>query len=144
MEGVIMFHFLKKSFWVPYEDGSVYPTVSIVWKTIPLYRKEQGYSFSFINDEEVIINNRTYKIYRGYECGSRGSYGIRCTKKWVFLWFSVHTSMYVFEDIVFVLDKKWRFWSFSWFLADIFPWLSFFFLLLLKRYSDFCNVLIYM
>lgn len=76
-----MFRLFKRSFWVPYEDGSVYPTVSISQKTISLYCKEHGYSFSFIGDEEVIINNRTYKIYRGYECGSRGNYGIKCTEK---------------------------------------------------------------
>ena len=49
-----MLNMLKKAFWVPYKDGSVYPTVS---KAHP------------------------YEIYRGYETGSRGNYGVKCREK---------------------------------------------------------------
>jgi len=32
-------------------------------------------------DEEVKIGEKLYEIYIGYECGSRGNYGIKCTEK---------------------------------------------------------------
>ena len=38
-------------------------------------------SYTFINDDEVEINGKRYEIYRGYENGSRGNYGIKCKEK---------------------------------------------------------------
>ena len=37
--------------------------------------------YTFINDDEVEINGKRYEIYRGYENGSRGNYGIKCKEK---------------------------------------------------------------
>lgn len=71
----------KKSFWVPYADSGVYPTVGTAKQAISGYCEENGYSFTFIGDDEVIIDGKTYEIYRGYENGSRGSYGIKCREK---------------------------------------------------------------
>lgn len=76
-----MLKLLKKSFWVPYEDSTVYPTVSKSHLAIEKYCKENGNSCSFAGDDEVIIDGIAYEIYRGYENGSRGNYGIRCKEK---------------------------------------------------------------
>ena len=72
---------LKKSFWVPYAEGGVYPTVERAKQAISEYCEENGYLFSFTGDEEVVIEEKTYEIYRGYENGSRGNYGIKCKEK---------------------------------------------------------------
>ena len=45
------------------------------------YCEENGKSYTFINDDEVEINGKRYEIYRGYENGSRGNYGIKCKEK---------------------------------------------------------------
>lgn len=76
-----MFKMFKNSFWVPYENGDIYPTVAKAQQAISKYCEENGYSYSFNGDDEVVINEKTYEIYRGYENGSRGSYGIKCRVK---------------------------------------------------------------
>ena len=43
--------------------------------------KRKSKSYTFINDDEVEINGKRYEIYRGYENGSRGNYGIKCKEK---------------------------------------------------------------
>lgn len=78
-EGAI--YMLKKSFWVPYEDSSNYPTVAKAMEAISKYCEKTGESCTFINDNEVEINGKRYEIYRGYEIGSRGNYGIKCKEK---------------------------------------------------------------
>lgn len=76
-----MFNLFKKSFWVPYENSSVYPTVSVAKKSIESYCKEQNWICVFLSDEVVEIDGKLYNIYRGYENGSRGNYGIKCIEK---------------------------------------------------------------
>lgn len=71
----------RRAFWVPYEGGSVYPDVVRAMDAISKYCDEQGYSYSFTEDDEVEIDGRRYEIYRGYENGSRGNYGIKCREK---------------------------------------------------------------
>ena len=71
----------KKAFWVPYEDSANYPTLAKTMEAISKYCEENGKSYTFINDDEVEINGKRYEIYRGYENGSRGNYGIKCKKK---------------------------------------------------------------
>ena len=68
----------KKAFWVPYEDSANYPTLAKTMEAISKYCEENGKSYTFINDDEVEINGKRYEIYRGYENGSRGNYGIKC------------------------------------------------------------------
>lgn len=75
-----MFKLLKKSFWVPYNDGSNYPTVIKAKHAIAEYCAQMNSDYSFVGEDKVIIDNITYKIYRGYESGSRGNYGIKCTE----------------------------------------------------------------
>ncbi len=76
-----MFKMFKKSFWIPYEDSTVFPTITKAKEAILKYCEENGEACFFISDEEVKIGEKTYDIYRGYECGSRGNYGIKCTEK---------------------------------------------------------------
>lgn len=71
----------KKAFWVPYEDGSVYPTLTIAMEAISKHCESNGDTCTFTADDEVEINGVKYEIYRGYEMGSRGNYGIKCTEK---------------------------------------------------------------
>lgn len=72
---------LKKSFWVPYEDSTVYPTLIAAMNAITKYCEENGESCTFTADDEVEINGIKYEIYRGHELGSRGNYGIKCKEK---------------------------------------------------------------
>ena len=76
-----MFDMFKKSFWVPYANGDVYPTVSIAQQAIFKYCEQNGDSCTFTADDEVEINGQKYEISREYEPGSRGNYGIKCTAK---------------------------------------------------------------
>lgn len=76
-----MLSMFKKAFWVPYDENSAYPTVAKAHQAISKYCEENGYSYSFNSDDEVIINDKLYEIYRGYENGSRGNYGIKCREK---------------------------------------------------------------
>lgn len=71
----------KKSFWVPYDDGSVYPSLSRTMDAISRYCEQNGLSCTFTADNEVEIDGKAYEIYRGYENGSRGNYGIKCREK---------------------------------------------------------------
>ena len=77
-EGLYMF---KKAFWVPYEDSGNYPTVTKAKEAIAAYCGENGYSYTFTADDEVMIDGKLYEVYRGYENGSRGNYGIKCKEK---------------------------------------------------------------
>ena len=76
-----MLNLLKKSFWVPYEPSDVYPTVSRARQAIAAYCEKNGMSCSFPADDEALIDGKTYEIYRGYESGSRGNYGVKCREK---------------------------------------------------------------
>ena len=60
---------------------SNYPTLAKTMEAISKYCEENGESYTFINDDEVEINGKRYEIYRGYENGSRGNYGIKCKEK---------------------------------------------------------------
>ncbi len=71
----------KKAFWVPYDESDTYPTVSKAHQAISKYCEENGDSYFFNGDDEVVINDKPYEIYRGYESGSRGNYGIKCKEK---------------------------------------------------------------
>ena len=70
----------KKSFWIPYKDGSVYPSFPKVVGAISEYCAETKEEFTFVSEDRVIIDGTTYKIYAGYGLGSRGNYGIKCTQ----------------------------------------------------------------
>ena len=78
---LMVFYMFKKAFWVPYEDSTNYPTLAKTMEAISKYCEENGKSYTFINDDEVEINGKRYEIYRGYENGSRGNYGIKCKEK---------------------------------------------------------------
>lgn len=68
----------KKSFWVPYEDSSNYPTLEKAMEAITEYCEKNGETCIFPGGDEVEINGKRYEIYRGYDPGSRGNYGIKC------------------------------------------------------------------
>lgn len=70
----------KKAFWVPYEDSTTYPTLAKTMEAISKYCEDNGYTYTFTGDD-VEIDGKKYEIYRGYESGSRGNYGIKCTEK---------------------------------------------------------------
>ena len=59
----------EKVYLVPYEDSANYPALS-------KYCEENGYSCIFTGDDEAEISGKKYEIYRDYEPGSRGNYGI--------------------------------------------------------------------
>ncbi len=71
----------KKSFWVPYEDGSQYPSQTKAMDAISKYCEKNGDTYTFTGDDQVEINGKEYEIYRGYENGSRGNYGVKCKEK---------------------------------------------------------------
>ena len=71
----------KKAFWVPYEYCADYPTVTKAKDAISRYCAENGWSYSFPAEDAVIIEGKEYEVYRGYESGSRGNYGIKCKEK---------------------------------------------------------------
>ena len=76
-----MLGMFKKSFWVPYDESDIYPSVAKAQQAISKYCEENGDSYSLPSDDEVVINDKLYEIYRGYENGSRGNYGIKCKEK---------------------------------------------------------------
>lgn len=76
-----MLNVLKKAFWVPYEPADVYPTVQKAHQAIAAYCEKNGLSCIFSSDDEVLIDEKLYEIYRGYESGSRGNYGVKCREK---------------------------------------------------------------
>ncbi len=76
-----MLKLFKKSIWIPYGDSNVYPTVAKAQHAIAKFCEENGFLYEFIADDEVIIDGIKYEIYRGYEAGSRGNYGIKCREK---------------------------------------------------------------
>ena len=79
-----MFHmlkFLKKAFWVPYENSTAYPTVEKAHQAIAEYCDNNGHTCVFSSADTVMIDGVEYEIYRGLEPGSRGNYGIKCREK---------------------------------------------------------------
>ena len=79
-----MYHMLKmfrKTFWVPYEDSYTYPTVEKAQLAIAKYCEKNGYSYSFTDTDEVVIDGVPHEICRGFEPGSHGNYGIKCREK---------------------------------------------------------------
>ena len=76
-----MLNLLKKAFWVPYEPADVYPTVEKAHQAIAAHCEKNGWSCTFPSDDEVLIDGKSYDIYRGYESGSRGNYGVKCREK---------------------------------------------------------------
>ena len=76
-----MLKFLKKAFWVPYEDSTTCPTVEKAHQAIAEYCDENGHTYVFPSADEVIIDGVEHEIYRGLEPGSRGNYGIKCREK---------------------------------------------------------------
>ena len=49
--------------------------------TIARYCQQNGMTCSFPSDDEVLLDGKPYEIYRGYETGSRGNYGVKCREK---------------------------------------------------------------
>jgi len=76
-----MLKMFRKAFWVPYEDSTTYPTIEKAHQAITEYCEKNGHSCFFSDDDEVVIDGVAHDIYRGYEIGSRGSYGIKCREK---------------------------------------------------------------
>ena len=75
-----MFNMSKKLFGY-HNEGDIYPTVVKAHQAISKYCDENGDSYTFTGDDEAVINGKLYEIYRGYESGSRGNYGIKCREK---------------------------------------------------------------
>lgn len=75
-----MSKFFKKSFWVPYENSTEYPTLQQTMEAITKYCEENHEACTFLADDRVMIHETVYSIYRGQEMGSRGNYGIKCTE----------------------------------------------------------------
>ena len=76
-----MLKFWNKAFWIPYEDSTTYPTVEKAHQAIAKYCDVNGFTYVYCGADEVMIDGVVYEIYRGLEPGSRGNYGIKCTKK---------------------------------------------------------------
>lgn len=76
-----MLKFMKKAFWVPYEENTEYPTVEKAHGAIAQYCQKNGHTCVFSSADEVLIDGVEHEIYRGLEPGSRGSYGIKCREK---------------------------------------------------------------
>ena len=76
-----MIKLFKKTFWVPYEDSTTYPTIEKAHQAIAEYCGKNSHTYAFRSDDAVIIDGVEYEIYRGIEPGSRGNYGIKCREK---------------------------------------------------------------
>ena len=76
-----MLPMFRKSFWVPYPESDVYTTVSKAREAISRYCEQNGWSCSFPGEDEALIDGALYEVYRGYETGSRGNYGVKCRAK---------------------------------------------------------------
>lgn len=75
-----MSKFVKKGFWVPYENSTEYPTLQQAMKAITKYCEENHHTCTFLSDDRVLIDETVYGIYRGQEMGGWGNYGIKCTE----------------------------------------------------------------
>lgn len=75
-----MLKWLKRSFWVPYEDTTVYPAVQKAHQAIAEYCRSRGFSCTFPNEDTVVIDGTEHEIHRGYNLGCRG-YSIKCREK---------------------------------------------------------------
>ncbi len=76
-----MLKMFKKAIWIPYEDVFVYPTVAIAHQTIAEYCERNDISYTFLDDDSVIMNGIEHEIYRGTSLANRGCYGIKCREK---------------------------------------------------------------
>ena len=72
-----MLPMFRKSFW----ESDVSPTVSKAREAISRYCEQNGWSCSFPGEDEALIDGALYEVYRGYETGSRGNYGVKCRAK---------------------------------------------------------------
>ena len=70
---------LHPSFWVPYE-GTTVPTAAQARAAISADCRANGRTCRFLGDDRVEIDGAVYEIYRGYEPGSRGNYGVKCRR----------------------------------------------------------------
>ncbi len=59
---ILMSGIFKKAFWVPYDESDTYPTVAKAHEAISGYCEENGYSYSFNGDDEVVINDQLHEI----------------------------------------------------------------------------------
>lgn len=75
-----MLNMFKKTFFIPYDDGTTYPTVEKTQQAIDAYCVSNGHSYTFPGNDEVIIDGIAYDICRGYHTACRG-YGIKCREK---------------------------------------------------------------
>ena len=75
-----MLKIFKKSFWIPYEARTVYPSLEQAQLAIAEYCVKNGHDYAFNEPEEVIIDGIPHEICRGYDHGTRG-YGIKCREK---------------------------------------------------------------
>ena len=71
-----MLNMFKKSFWIPYEDSTVYPTMAKAMEEISRYCEERGETCVFTGDDEVEIEGKRYKIYRGKHDESAAETGL--------------------------------------------------------------------
>lgn len=71
---------LKRTFDVPYEDISEYPTPAKAMEAITRYCEASGESCVFTGDDEVEIAGRKYEVCRGANPLNLG-YGIICREK---------------------------------------------------------------
>ena len=57
-----MLNMFKKSFWIPYEDSTVYPTMAKAMEEISRYCEERGETCVFTGDDEVEIEGKDTKF----------------------------------------------------------------------------------
>ncbi len=72
---------LKKSFYIDYDDGAVYPTWACAMEAIAKHCAARGWDYAFGQEDEVRIEGVLYDVFRGIEPGSRGNYAIKCREK---------------------------------------------------------------
>ena len=76
-----MFRMFKKAIWIVCEDITACPSVQKTHAEIAKYCEENGYSYNFTCDDEVIIEGVTHEICRGRSPFYRGCYVIKCREK---------------------------------------------------------------
>ena len=76
-----MFKPFKKAFWILCEDITVCPSVTDTHSAIAKYCENNGYSYDFVGDREVVIGEIPHDIIRVRSAFYRGRYVIKCREK---------------------------------------------------------------
>ena len=76
-----MLRIFRKSFWIPCEDFIACPSLADTHTAIAKFCDENGYSYDFTQDDEVVIGGIAHEIICVRSVFFRGRYVIKCREK---------------------------------------------------------------